>query len=260
MKLQSLLSVTAAFVLSSSAIAENALYNKGEPYVGAMPVAIIVSDALRNSLQLAQNLGASCVGSETTACKPSISSIEIMSLVNTGSPTDTYDQFGIGALPAGAAGAGNIVAICGLPSVDDTTASLAGATKVAMAAIGVGCSTASPDTNFSTLMGNYSNQSQVGACTSMSNTIGGNAIAFAALSDTLTSGYSNVKFNGTAPSLTNLLSGDYTMFGDVHASGFSSPHLAAAGDSTPQHKANRGSTSSLCAAADVIDPINLGSN
>ena len=257
MKLQSLLSVTAAFVLSTNAFAENALYNKGEPYVGAMPVSIIVSDALRNSLQKSQ-LGDACEGSNTTACKPTLSSIELMGLVNTGSPSDTYDQFSIEALPAGSFSAGNIIAICGLPSVDDTSASLAGATKVAMAAIGVGCSDSSPTSNFSTLMGNYANQSLVGACTAQPNAIGGNSIGFAALSDTLTSGYSNIKFNGTAPSLDNLMSGDYTMFGDVHASGFSSAHLAPASDSTPQHKSNRGSNSALCAAADVIAPINIG--
>ena len=258
MKLQSLLSVTAAFVLSSSAIAENALYDKGEAYVGAMPVSIIVSDVLRNALQKAQ-LGDGCEGVETTACMPSLSSIELMSLVNTGAFTDTYDQFGIDALPAGGNAAGNVVAVCGLPTVDDTTASLAGATRVAMAAIGVGCSSASPATNFSQVMGNFSNQSQVGACTAMSNAIEGNAIGFASLSDTLTSGYSNIKFNGSAPSLENLLAGDYTMFGDVHAdNSFSSPHLAAAGGSTPQHKVNRGNSSSLCAAADVSNPVDIG--
>ena len=256
MNFKTLLTASTVLALSSNVLAQSALYNDGGAYQGAMPVGILVSDTLRSALQTAQ-LGAECAGETTTACMPSISTIELASIAVTNG-TQTWDQFGLPALPAGAQNAGNVVTLCGSPSVDDTTSSAAGATRVAMAEIGMGCSNgASPTSNYNTVMSNFTTLSDMATCTAAAVAFETNTVGFAPLSDTLTSGFSFVKFNGSAPELANLMNGDYSMFGDVHGAALAG--MASAGPDTPRHKVNRTESSDICAPADQTNGADLSS-
>ena len=257
MNLKTLLTASTVLALSSNVLAQSALYNSGVgAYQGAMPVGILVSDSLKDALQTAQ-LGAACSGEATTACMPSISTIELASLAVTNG-TQTWDQFGLPEFAPGPAQAGNVVTLCGLPTVDDTTSSAAGATRVAMAEIGMGCSAgAFPAGNFNPAMSGFTNQSDMAACTATAAGFGTNTVGFASLSDQVPSGFSFVKFNGSAPELANLLNGDYSMFGDLH--GDALVGMAAAGPDTPRHKVNRTESSDICAPADQTNGADLSS-
>lgn len=257
MKFKNLLAASAVLALSSNVLAQSALYNNGVgAYQGAMPVGIIVSDTLKSALQTAQ-LGAECAGEATTACMPSISTIELASLAVTNG-TQTWDQFGLPAFDPGPAQAGNVVTLCGSPDSDDNGASAAGATRVAMAEIGMGCSNGSfPTSNYNTLMGNFTNQASMATCTVAAAGFGTNTVGFASLSDTMPSGFSFVKFNGSAPQLSNLLNGDYSMFGDVHGAALAG--MAAEGADVPRHKVNRSDNSDICAPADQSTGADLSS-
>jgi hypothetical protein len=258
MKIKSLFAATAAVIMSSSALADSYLYPvAGETYQGVVPVGIIVNDSLKSALQTAQ-LGAECAGEATTACMPSLSSVELASIISTNGGQN-WDDFGLPAFAGGAAGYGNIVLTCGHPDTDDASAAVKGATKVATQEVGMGCSGGSfPTSKYNTVIGFATTQSDVTACTGIAAPYGLNLVSFAAASETLPSGFSMVKFNGTAPDIANVLSGDYSMFGDVHGDAISSPQFAAAGAGVPQHKLNLTSTSDSCApgSATSIDISN----
>ena len=257
MKFKNLLAASAVLALSSNVLAQSALYNNGAgAYQGAMPVGIIVNDTLKSALQTAQ-LGAECAGETTTACMPSISTIELASIAVTNG-TQGWDSFGLPAFDPGAAQAGNIVTVCGSPLVDDTSSSAAGATRVAMAEIGMGCSGGSfPADNFNPVMSGFTTQSDMATCTGTASLYGTNTVGFASLSDTMPAGFSFVKFNGSAPELANLLNGDYSMFGDVHGAPLAG--MAPAGPATPRHKVNRSDASDICAPADQTSGADLSS-
>jgi hypothetical protein len=257
MKFKNLLAATAVLALSSNVLAQSALYDTGVGgYQGAMPVGIIVSDTLKSALQSAQ-LGAECAGEASTDCMPSISTIELASIAVTNG-TQTWDQFGLPAFAAGAVGASNVVTVCGSPVIDDTSSSAAGATRVAMAEIGMGCSNGSfPADNFNPAMSGFTTQSEMAACTTTAVGFETNTVGFASLSDTMPSGFSFVKFNGSAPELVNLLNGDYSMFGDVHGAALAG--MAPSGADVPRHKVNRTESSDICAPADQTNGADLSS-
>lgn len=214
MKLKNLAILSAAVVLSASASAQSYLYNNGGTYQGAVPVGIIVNDSLRDSLQTEQ-LGVDCAGESTAACMPSLSSIELASLITTNG-SNLWSDYGLPAFPGGPAGFGNIVLTCGSPTIDDPNASAIGATKVAANEVGMGCSASLPYGKYNTITDAYSNQADMADCTNLVSAFAVNVLGFAARSETLPSGFSFTKFNGTAPELANLLTGEYLMFGDVH--------------------------------------------
>ena len=245
MKLRSIVTATVAVALSASSIADSVLYNDGNAYQGAVPVGIIVNDSLRNALQKAQ-LGDDCEGESTAACMPNLNAIEVASIITTNG-SQTWDQYGLPAFDAGAAGFGNAVLTCGSPTADDASATAKGATQVAVNEVGMGCSGgALPYAKYNTVISGYVSQSDVAACTSIVGAYGLNLVSFAARSEALPAGFSFTKYNGTAPELANLLSGDYSMFGDVHGDAIASPHFAAAGANVPQHKLNLTGTSADC--------------
>lgn len=245
MKLHSIVAATVAVALSASSIADSVLYNDGNTYQGAVPVGIIVNDSLRDALQKAQ-LGDDCEGESTTACMPSLSAIELASIITTNG-SQSWDQYGLESFALGAANFGNTVLTCGSPDVDDASATAKGATQVAANEVGMGCSGgALPYSKYNTVISGYTSQSDVAACTSIVSAYGLNLVSFAARSEALPSGFSFTKYNGTAPELVNLLSGDYSMFGDVHGDSIASPHFATAGANVPQHKLNLTGISANC--------------
>lgn len=248
MKLKTITAIATTALLSAATSADSYLYPvAGEAYVGTVPVGIIVNDSLKSALQTAQ-LGAECAGESTTACMPSLTSVEVASLITTDG-NQGWDDFGLPAFADGAAAQGNTVLVCGRPDQDDASATAKGATLVATSEVGMGCSGgALPVSKYNSFIGAFVSQSDTSICTSITDAYGLNIVSFAAATETLPSGYSFVKFNGSAPSIDNVIAGDYTMIGDVHGDALSGADYAAAG-SAPQHKLNLTSTSDVCAPA-----------
>jgi len=256
MKIRSFIAATVA-VVSASASADSVLYNDGNAYVGAVPVGIIVNDALRDQLQTAQ-LGGDCAGESTAACMPNLNSIEVASLITTNG-TQTWDQFGIAGFDPGASTFGNTVLTCGSPLADDPSAAAKGATQVAVNEVGMGCSGGNlPYAKYNQLTSGFVSIADVNACTGLVGLYGVNLISFAARSETLPSGFSFVKFDGSAPELANLLTGDYHMFGDVHGDAIASPHFAAGGANVPRHMINLTANSDDCAPGITTSGVNIG--
>jgi hypothetical protein len=257
MKLKTITAIATTALLSAAASADSYLYPvAGEAYVGTVPVGIIVNDSLKSALQTAQ-LGAECAGESTTACMPSLTSVEVASLITTDG-TQGWDNFGLPAFPAGAAAQGNTVLVCGRPDADDPSTTAKGATLVATSEVGMGCSGgALPVSKYNSFIGAFVPQANTATCTSITAAYGLNIMSFAAATETLPAGYSFVKFNGSAPSIDNVIAGDYTMIGDVHGDPLSGADYASAG-AAPQHKLNLTSTSDVCAPASASS-VDIGS-
>lgn len=278
-KITKIAALLATSIVSAGSLAD-ALYNDGSTYQGAMPVAVVASTALVGALQTAQNLtdsaGAACTAADTSiGCMPQISSLEMASILSADASMN-WAALGVAglteadhlanqtALPSsefwefGAAG----VYVCGDPRVDDADATFKGATKVAAAHVGMGCSNgaASPDRINSAYADNaFDDQTTVSGCMETNayslNKNGWAGIGFVGLGDGAPANTGFLKMDGSAPTISEFMAGNYSMFGDVHAatapggSGF-----VAASATTPKHNVLGGSLSSLCVGGTASAP------
>lgn len=88
MKLTSLLAATAAVIFAGNVAAQatsgsSLNETSGGTYLGALPVGIVATTKLRDALQGLQ-LDAACIGEDSKACMPSISTVELASLLQAG--------------------------------------------------------------------------------------------------------------------------------------------------------------------------------
>ena len=221
MKIKSLIA-SVAVVMAGNAVADQSLIGTGAP-VGTVPVGILTTSALYGELQASQ-LGADCVGDTTKACKPSISSIELLSLMK----TDIASSWASYGLDVSGFAAPNI-GVCGTIDGDE-------ATKVAASRVGLGCSQSAPASAFSIVATQFGvPQADMTACMGALEASSVGAIGFAAMNDSVASSYDNVKFDGQAPELANLLAGNYTMHADVFSTDGVPAGAAPVGGTAPQH-------------------------
>lgn len=209
MKLKTLLVATAAVVFAGNVAAQatsgSSLNEKtGGAYLGALPVGIVSNPGLRDALQAAQ-LDAACVGNDSKTCMPSISTVELSSIIQ-GAFGQEWNNYGIGAFGTGAVAS---AAVCGTIASDE-------ATRVGARHIGIGCTDANPDGGFNGIAGVLSlPQADTVACLTAAEGAGAGAIGFAT-ADSVDASYRFVKLDGESPDLANFIAGNYAMFADVH--------------------------------------------
>ena len=250
MKLKTLLVATAAVVFAGNVAAQatsgSSLNETGGAYLGALPVGIVANPGLRDALQAAQ-LDAACVGNDSKTCMPSISTVELSSIIQ-GAFGQEWNNYGIGAFGAGAIAS---AAVCGTIASDE-------ATRVGARHIGVGCTDANPDGGFNgvaALLG-LPQASTVG-CLTGAEGAGAGAIGFAT-ADSVDASYRFVKLDGESPDLANFIAGNYAMFADVHggsltgattAQPFGTTGAVASASNPPMHaSAGNFALSNECAA------------
>lgn len=264
----------ATSIVSAGSVAD-ALYNDGSDYQGAMAVGVVASSTLLSALQTAQgltdSLGVACTAADSSAgCMPQISSLEMASILSASYDATFPSDFGVATLTEanhiaaqdtftssvgwefGAEG----VYVCGQVDTDDTSVTYAGATKVAAAHIGMGCSNGAMAPNVSNFNNNYGDntgaaQATINTCMNTDayslNTLNWGGIGFIGIGDDLPTNTGFLKLDGAAPTISELMAGNYSMFGDVHAADApTGPGFVAAGTSTPKHRVLGGSLSSLC--------------
>lgn len=252
MKLKTIIAATAAIALAGQVAAQatsGSSLNEsgGGAYLGALPVGIVASPSLRDALQALQGLGASCVGDDSKACMPSISTVELASLVQGGFGQE-WGTYGLSAFGTGAVAS---AAVCGTIAGDE--AARAGARHV-----GVGCSTANPEAAYNgvaSLLGLP--QANTATCMQYAEGAGAGAIGFAT-ADSTNANYRFVKLDGESPDLVNFIAGNYAMFADVHGGSLTGVNTAqpfgwtgavAAAANPPMHaSAGNFNLSNECAA------------
>ena len=209
MKLKTIIAAAAAVVFAGNVAAQatsgsSLNETNGGSYLGALPVGIVANPALRDALQALQ-LDASCVGNDTKACMPSVSTVELASIIQGGFGQNwtTYGLDVFGAGPVGSA------AVCGTIDGDE-------AARVAARHVGIGCTTANPDAAFNGVAGLLGlPQGNTVGCLTGAEGAGAGAIGFAT-ADSSNASYRFVKLDGQSPDLANFIAGNYAMFADVH--------------------------------------------
>ena len=251
MKLNTIVAAAAAVVFAGNVAAQatsGSSLNEinGGSYLGALPVGIVANPGLRDALQALQ-LDASCVGDDTKACMPSISTVELASIMQ-GGFGQNWTTYGLDVFGSTAVGS---AAICGTIDGDQ-------ATRVAARHIGLGCTTANPDAAFNGVAGLLGlPQGNTVNCLTGAQGAGAGAIGFAS-ADSTSSSYKFVKLDGQSPDLANFIAGNYAMFADVHggsltgnttAQPFGETGAVAASANPPMHaSAGNFNLSNECAA------------
>ena len=253
MKLKSIIAATAAVVFAGN-VAAQATSGSGltadtaGAYLGALPVGIVANPALRNALQAAQ-LDAVCVGNDSKTCMPSISTIELTSIMQ-GTFGQEWGAYGITAFGTGALA--NAV-VCGTLTGGDQ------ATLVAARHIGMGCNTANPEGLFNTIAGGVFAlpQHNVSACLGAGEGASAGGIGFAG-ADIQDANFRFLKLDGQSPDLANFNAGNYAMFGDIHggsltgnttAQPFGDTGAVPAANNPPFHSAGGSTTTSTACGA-----------
>lgn len=251
MKLKTLLVATAAVVFAGNVAAQatsGSSLNEsgGGSYIGALPVGIVANPALRDALQALQ-LDAACVGNDSKTCMPSISTVELSSILQGGFGQE-WNTYGVSAFGAGAVAS---AAVCGTIAGDE-------ATRVGARHIGVGCTAANPEGGFNGVAGLLGlPQANTVGCLTGAEGAGAGAIGFAT-ADSADASYRFVKLDGEAPDLANFIAGNYAMFADVHggsltgattAQPFGTTGAVASASNPPMHQSAGSNTlSNECAA------------
>ena len=249
MKLNKMITAVAAVVFAGNVAAQatnGSSLNEsgGGSYLGALPVGIVANTALRDALQAAQ-LDSVCVGNDSKTCMPSISTVELSSLMQ-GGFGQGWTNYQITAFGSGAVGS---AAVCGTIAGDE-------ATRVAARHVGIGCTTANPEGGFNGVAGLLGlPQASTANCLAGAQAAGAGAIGFATAD---TAGYKFIKLDGEAPDLANFANGNYAMFADVHggsltgavtAQPFGNTGAVAAAANPPMHaSAGNYNLSDECAA------------
>lgn len=180
----------------------------GGSYAGAMPVGIVANPLLRDALQAAQ-LDAACVGNDSYDCMPSISSIELATLVATGFGDEWGVNYGLTAFGTGAVATPIVceVSPSGLQSH---------AARVAARHLRYGCFPSNPDGLLSSVASLFGLSTDLESCMSeVENTFSAGAIGFAP-ADAQSPHYRFIKLDREAPDLATFIAGNYPMFGDIH--------------------------------------------
>jgi hypothetical protein len=253
MKLKTIIAATAAIVFAGNVAAQatsGSSLNEasGGTYIGALPVGIVANPLLRDTLQAIQ-LDASCVGSNAKACMPSISTIELASILQ-GGFGETWNNYGISTF-GDAANALASAAVCGTIDSDE-------ATRVAARHVGIGCTDANPNAAFNGVAGLLTlPQANTVSCLTAVEQFSAGAIGFAT-ADSADTSYRFVKLDGESPDLANFIAGNYAMFADVHGGSltgntttqpFGETGAVAAASNPPMHaSAGNYSLSNECAA------------
>lgn len=215
MKMKKLMIATAAVVLSSQAMGQaftgtlsEATAAPGDSYAGAMPVGIVANPLLRNALQAAQ-LDPACVGNDSKTCMPSISTVELTTIMAAGFGDEWGANYGITAFGTGA-GASPVTCEIG------PGGPVSEAARVAARHVGYGCTPSNPDGLLSGLQALFGIAGDVAAClTTVESTFAAGGIGFAP-ADSQNAAYRFVKLDGQSPDLDNFAAGNYAMFGDIH--------------------------------------------
>lgn len=253
MNMKKLLIATAALVIGSNVAAQatsGSSLNEigGGTYLGALPVGIVANPLLRDTLQALQ-LDPACVGNDSKTCMPSISTVELASVLQ-GGFGQTWNNYGVTAFGSSSSPAAS-AAVCGTIAGDE-------ATRVGARHVGIGCTNANPDAQFNGVAGLLSlPQSNTVACLTGAEGAGAGAIGFAT-ADSQNAAYRFVKLDGEAPDLANFIAGNYAMFADVHggsltgaetAQPFGNTGAVAAANNPPMHaSAGNYNLSNECAA------------
>ena len=251
MKLKTIVAATAAVVFAGNVAAQatsGSSLNEvsGGSYIGALPVGIVANPGLRDALQALQ-LDASCVGDDTKSCMPSISTVELASILQGGFGQE-WNTYGVSVFGTGAIAS---AAVCGTIGSDE-------ATRVAARHVGIGCTTANPDAAFNGVAGQLGlPQANTISCLAGAEGFGAGGIGFAT-ADSADANYRFIKLDGQSPDLANFIAGNYAMFADVHggsltdvttAQPFGETGAVAADDNPPMHaSAGNFNLSNECAA------------
>jgi len=210
MKLKTLVAATAAVIFAGNVAAQatsgSSLNSSGGgTYIGALPVGVVVNPMLRNALQALQ-LDSACYEQDTKACMPSISTIELASIIQ-GGFGQKWGNYGVEAFGTGTY---STAAVCGTIAGDE-------ATRVAARHVGVGCSTANPETAFNGVGAAFNlAQLSIAACMGGIEGAGAGAIGFVSADTPDNSAYKFVKLDGQSPDLANFASGNFALFADLH--------------------------------------------
>jgi len=238
-KLKVLMAATATMIFAGNVAAQatsgSASLNEtnGGAYLGALPVGIVANPLLADALQALQ-LDASCVGLDTKACMPSISSVELSTLMQNAFGEE-WGNYGVDAFGPIGTGVFASAIVCG--SLADEP------TRVAARHVGIGCNAANPNGGFTNVASQIGFPTTAESClqTATSYTAGG--IGFATV-DSQSAEYRFIKLDGQAPDLANFVAGNYAMFADVHGGAltgattsqpFGDTGAVAAGDNPPMH-------------------------
>jgi hypothetical protein len=206
MKLKMIIAATSAAVLSVSAMAQSLNESGGAYSGGAMPVSVVANPILRDVLQVAQfGAGSPCIGNDSELCMPSVSSVELASVMQAGFGQEWGDyqitDFG--------AGAGASTVLCGTIAGDE-------ATRVGARHIGMGCNDANPEGLLNTIAGLFAiPQANTQTCMGLVEGNGAGALGFAIYTNDDAS-HNFVKLDGQASTLANFEAGNVSLFGDVH--------------------------------------------
>lgn len=263
MKLKVLVAATAAVVLSANVAAQatsGSSLNEsgGGAYLGALAVGVVANPILRDALQAAQ-LDAACVGNDSKTCMPSISSVELNSVMQSGFGEE-WGHFNIDAFGPIGTGAFASSAVCGTIATDEST-------RVASRHVGMGCNDANSEALFNNIINialGAGAQSNTATCMGTAQGLAVGAIGFAS-ADTQDASYRFVKLDGESPDLANFIAGNYAMFADVHggsltgattAQPFGTTGAVAAASNPPMHaSAGNFSVSNECATGRVRNPL-----
>lgn len=180
----------------------------GGSLAGAMPVGIVANPLLRDALQAAQ-LDAACVGNDSYDCMPSLSSVELATLVQSG----FGDEWGLNyGLTAFGSGVGATPVVCEM----DSSGPQSDAARVAARHLRFGCVASNPDGLLSNLASLFQLDGDLESCMStVENVYAAGAIGFAP-ADAQSAHYRFIKFDNEAPDLASFTAGNYAMFGDIH--------------------------------------------
>ena len=207
MKLKTIIAATAAIVFAGNVAAQatsGSSLNEsgGGTYLGALPVGIVANPLLRDALQGLQ-LDASCVGEDTKACMPSISTIELASLMQNAFG-DEWGNYGVDAFGTGQLAS---AVVCG-GLTDEPT-------RVAARHVGIGCTASNPEGGFTNVASTFQFASDAASCLSTVTSFTAGGIGFAS-ADSESADYRFIKLDGESPDLANFIAGNYAMFADVH--------------------------------------------
>lgn len=210
MKLKTIVAATAAVVFAGNVAAQatsgSSLNSSGGGnYIGALPVGVVVNPSLRDALQGLQ-LDSACIGEDTKACMPSISTIELASIIQ-GGFGEKWGNYGVVDFGDGDF---STAVVCGTIAGNE-------AVRVAARHVGVGCSTANPEAAFNAVGAAFQlDQLPTADCmTGIENAVAG-AVGFVTADTAPNSAYKFVKLDGQSPDLANFASGNYAMFADLH--------------------------------------------
>lgn len=209
MKLRLLVAATAAVVFTANVAAQatsGSSLNEtgGGAYLGALPVGIVANPLLRDALQAAQ-LDAACVGNDSKTCMPSMSTVELASLMQGSFGQEWGTNYGITAFGTGTLAS---TVVCGTIAGDEPT-------RVAARHIGMGCNNANPEALFSGIAAAFGITGDAAACLATTEGFAAGGVGFAT-ADSSDPAYRFIKLDGESPDLANFIAGNYALFADVH--------------------------------------------